>query len=1045
MSHRERDSRDRDYERDHDRDRRDKDGHRRRRSRSKEPKTIEDIVGREVSLGNFDIDAEQRKLDILMQQRRERVERWRSEQAVVKGIDTKSSKRKKDVDGSGSIDEDSQDNTMSENGEEKKKGWTLDDEDDDEQDMEVPQDMDIEEEDDDLMLPKKDNDDEDDKLVKKLINKPKKAPIEVPKEEEKPEDDPDVDPLEAFMKNITAEVKSLRTARAVKEEPVGTKAKLVVGIKTVKSELSADDSNDGTEKVPKVAAKKKPNLRHLKGELLEQNQDAMEYSSEDEATTAEDLQNMTSALSNQSKMKQIKSVTLADVTFKPFRKNFYIEVPELAQMSTEEVDAYRELLEGIKVKGKNCPKPIKNWAQAGLSRRVMDVLSKYNYQKPTPIQAQAIPAIMSGRDLIGIAKTGSGKTLAFLLPMFRHILDQEPLESGDGPIGIILTPTRELATQIYAEAKKFCKKLNLRVVAVYGGTPISEQIGELKPGAEIVVCTPGRMIDMLAANNGRVTNLRRTTYVVLDEADRMFDLGFEPQVMRILDTVRPDRQMVMFSATFPRLMEALARKVLEKPIEVIVGGRSVVCKEVEQNTVIVSEDDKFLKLLEILGRHLQEENRVAIVFVDKQESADTLLKELMIARYTCLALHGGIDQQDRDSIISDFKHGRVQVLVATSVAARGLDVKNCCLVVNYDCPNHYEDYVHRVGRTGRAGTKGVSYTLITPDQGRNAGDVIKAFENSNVPVPEDVAALFERYKLEQQIAGKEVKTGTGGFSGRGFKFNEEEAQFASDQKKFQKKAFGLQDSDDEDENDLDSDIMTMLAPKTTVKQIAAPTLPPPGCGPNNAADPVTATSDKLDAARRLAAKLAGLAGTAQQPGASSSAEAFLKGDPMSKLGSSAAANIAKSIAEQRAERLHAKLNYIPRDIEYDEDGEMVRVQVPETSGLGIPGVVADSMQRFEEELEINDFPQQARWRVTSREALAQISEYSEAGLTVRGTFYAPGAKVPEGERKLYLAIEATNELAVTKARKEIIRLIKEELTKMSNSFQPVNKGRYKVV
>ena len=223
---------------------------------------------------------------------------------------------------------------------------------------------------------------------------------------------------------------------------------------------------------------------------------------------------------------------------------------------------------------------------------------------------------MSGRDLIGIAKTGSGKTLAFLIPMFRHILDQPRLESGDGPIAIIMTPTRELATQIYAQCRKFTKYLyhtgrgessmggketRLRVVAVYGGTPISEQIGDLKPGAEIVVCTPGRMIDMLAANSGRVTNVRRCTYVVLDVADRMFDIGFEPQIMRIIDGIRPDRQTVMFSATFPRIMEALARRILDKPIEVQVGGRSVVCKEVEQNVVIINDDDKFLKLLGILG------------------------------------------------------------------------------------------------------------------------------------------------------------------------------------------------------------------------------------------------------------------------------------------------------------------------------------------------------------------------------------------------------------------------------------------------------------
>lgn len=205
-------------------------------------------------------------------------------------------------------------------------------------------------------------------------------------------------------------------------------------------------------------------------------------------------------------------------------------------MTNEEVEKYREEREGIRVKGKNCPKPIKSWAQCGVTRKELDVLRKLGYKEPTPIQSQAIPAIMSGRDLIGIAKTGSGKTLAFLLPMFRHIRAQEPLSDGDGPIALIMTPTRELCMQIGKDSKKFTKSLNLSHVCVYGGTGISEQIAELKRGAEIIVCTPGRMIDMLAANNGRVTNLKRVTYVVLDEADRMFDMGFEPQVnLFILD------------------------------------------------------------------------------------------------------------------------------------------------------------------------------------------------------------------------------------------------------------------------------------------------------------------------------------------------------------------------------------------------------------------------------------------------------------------------------------------------------------------------------
>lgn len=186
-------------------------------------------------------------------------------------------------------------------------------------------------------------------------------------------------------------------------------------------------------------------------------------------------------------------------------------------------------MEGVKIRGKNCPRPIREWIQCGLPDKVYDVIRREAYKAPFAIQQQAIPAIMSGRDVIACAKTGSGKTLAFVLPMLRHVLDQPPAGNGEGAIAIILAPTRELATQIFNECKKFCKHLNLRVVCVYGGASVAEQITLLKRGAEIIVATPGRMIDMLCANSGRLTNLQRCTYLVLDEADRMFDMGFEPQ------------------------------------------------------------------------------------------------------------------------------------------------------------------------------------------------------------------------------------------------------------------------------------------------------------------------------------------------------------------------------------------------------------------------------------------------------------------------------------------------------------------------------------
>ncbi|KAM6299649.1 putative ATP-dependent RNA helicase DDX46 isoform 3-T3 [Aegotheles albertisi] len=816
------------------------------------------------------------------------------------------------------------------------------------------------------------------------------------KEDEEVEDE-ELDPLDAYMEEVKEEVKKFNI-RGVKgggsEKKTGPTVTKVVTVVTTKKAA--------------VESEKK------KGELMENDQDAMEYSSEEEEV---DLQ--TALTGYQTKQRKLlEPVDHGKIEYEPFRKNFYVEVPELAKMTAEEVNVYRLELEGITVKGKGCPKPIKTWVQCGISMKILTALKKHGYEKPTPIQTQAIPAIMNGRDLIGIAKTGSGKTIAFLLPMFRHIMDQRALEEGEGPIAVIMTPTRELALQITKECKKFSKTLGLRVVCVYGGTGISEQIAELKRGAEIIVCTPGRMIDMLAANNGRVTNLRRVTYVVLDEADRMFDMGFEPQVMRIVDNVRPDRQTVMFSATFPRAMEALARRILSKPIEVQVGGRSVVCSDVEQHVIVIEEENKFLKLLELLG--LYQEKGSVIIFVDKQEHADGLLKDLMRASYPCLSLHGGIDQYDRDSIINDFKNGTCKLLVATSVAARGLDVKQLMLVVNYSCPNHYEDYVHRAGRTGRAGNKGYAYTFITEDQARYAGDIIKALELSGNPIPSDLEKLWANFKDQQKAEGKLIKKSSG-FSGKGFKFDETEQALANERKKLQKAALGLQDSDDEDTAvDIDEQIESMFNSKKRVKDMAAP-------GTSNAPAPSAGNAEKLEIAKRLALRINAQKnlGAEAQDVMQQATNAILRGGTIQ-----APTVSAKTIAEQLAEKINAKLNYVPIEKQEEEKQD---------------GGQNESFKRYEEELEINDFPQTARWKVTSKEALQRISEYSEAAITIRGTYFPPGKEPKEGERKIYLAIESANELAVQKAKAEITRLIKEELIRLQNSYQPTNKGRYKVL
>jgi ATP-dependent RNA helicase DDX46/PRP5 len=542
-------------------------------------------------------------------------------------------------------------------------------------------------------------------------------------------EDEEEDPLDAFMKGNTEEVKKVN-----KEDEAKFGGPVTSG---PRSEVLNEDDDIGDDDEPQ----------------------------RDGPMTAEDI---LALAAKKAKKKDLPVAQHGKITYEPFRKKFYVPNQETNDMDEEDVELMRVEMDGIKIRGADCPRPVRNWGAFGLPAGCYDVIKRLGYTAPTSIQAQAIPAIMSGRDIIGVAKTGSGKTIAFLLPLFRHIKDQRPLETGEGPMALIMTPTRELATQIWRESKPFLMALGMRAVCAYGGAPLSEQIGDMKKGTEVVVCTPGRMIDLLTANSGRVTNLRRCTYLVLDEADRMFDMGFEPQVsigrlipacvseltlslilqvMKIVNNIRPDRQTLLFSATFPAKMDALARKILIKPLEITVGGRSVVAKEITQQVEIRDADQKFLRLLEILGemgeKHKDEEDFRTLIFVERQESADELFRELMRKGYICTSLHGGKDQVDRDQAIADFKLGYIPIVIATSVAARGLDVKELKLVINYDCPNHMEDYVHRAGRTGRAGNSGTCVTFVQSDQERYAVDIVRALKASEATVPPELEKMSE--------------------------------------------------------------------------------------------------------------------------------------------------------------------------------------------------------------------------------------------------------------------------------------------------------------
>ncbi|KAJ3322578.1 pre-mRNA processing RNA-helicase [Boothiomyces sp. JEL0866] len=687
------------------------------------------------------------------------------------------------------------------------------------------------------------------------------------------------------------------------------------------------------------------------------------------------------------KKKELLEVDHSKMKYEPFRKDFYKEPPDLATMTDEEVDQKRLDLDGIHVRGKNCPKPVEKWTQFGMPPGVHEVIKKLlKYERPTPIQAQAIPAIMSGRDVIGISKTGSGKTMAFILPMFRHIKDQRPSGPQEGPIGLVMTPTRELAVQIHREIKYFAKVLNLRAVCCYGGSPIKDQIAELKKGADIIVCTPGRMIDLLCANNGRVTNLKRVTYLVLDEADRMFDLGFEPQVMRMIGNVRPDRQCVLFSATFPRFMEALARKILKKPLEILVGVRSIVASDVTQIVeVIENEEAKFLRLLAVLGKCSDENpNSKFLIFVDRQEAADAMLSNLFKRGYPCLALHGGKDQADRDSVISDFKSGATNILVATSIGARGLDVKDLNVVINYECPNHHEDYVHRCGRTGRAGNKGTAYTFILHEQAAYGADIIKALTQSGVPVPKELDNLVQRF-LDRARIGLERIPGSG-FGGRGLaKLVADREQF----KKIQAREHGGADLSDEEEIEVDEN-----------------------------GEPIKKKPEK----------------NKEKP------EEDLK-QYKPKVNKPAELQLAKNnqMMLEAKERLARN-----GGLTAEEKARQAVIEIAKTHQM-MGRVTSDAKCWFE--IEVNDYAQKARMKVTSKETVNRIINDTGCAITVRGEYVQKGKKPRPGVRKLFLFIEADNQWCIDRAKAEIKAvLIETEAEDMAESGQTgTTIGRYTVI
>jgi ATP-dependent RNA helicase DDX5/DBP2 len=411
-----------------------------------------------------------------------------------------------------------------------------------------------------------------------------------------------------------------------------------------------------------------------------------------------------------------------------FEKNFYRENETVKSRSEQEIEKYRKL-HRMTIFGSNVPRPVFNFEEAGFPANVLEEVKQMGFDNPTSIQSQGWPMALSGRDVVGIAQTGSGKTLAFCLPAMLHINAQPPLKYGDGPVALILCPTRELALQIQSQCSNFGKSLRIRNTCVYGGVSKGPQIRDLQRGCEIVIATPGRLIDLLEMGK---TNLRRVTYLVLDEADRMLDMGFEPQLRKIVDQIRPDRQTLMWSATWPKEVQALARDYQKDFIQVNIGSLDLAAShKVTQHVEVMEENEKLFRILDKIKNLMSDNNEYkTIVFTATKRTADDLTRSLRSEGVPALAIHGDKSQQERDWVLNEFRTGRTMVMVATDVAARGLDVKDIKFVLNYDMPGNIEDYVHRIGRTGRAGAEGTSISYFTSANSNLAKELIKILQEA---------------------------------------------------------------------------------------------------------------------------------------------------------------------------------------------------------------------------------------------------------------------------------------------------------------------------
>lgn len=445
---------------------------------------------------------------------------------------------------------------------------------------------------------------------------------------------------------------------------------------------------------------------------------------------------------------------------------------------------------GIATKGGAIPLPMRSWNESNLPHRLLDIVAQVGYEEPTPIQRAAIPIALQARDLIGVAVTGSGKTAAFLLPLLVYISELPPLNEftkNDGPYALILAPTRELVQQIESEARKFATPLGFTVVSIVGGHSLEEQAYALRNGAEIIVATPGRLVDCIER---RLLVLGQCCYIIMDEADRMIDQGFEEPLTKILEALpvtneKPDtedaenpqlmtrylggkdryRQTMMYTATMPPIVEKIAKKYLRRPAIVTIGNVGEAVDTVEQRVEFVSGEDKRKKRLQEILNSGQFQPPI-IVFVNIKRNCDTVARDIKQMGFSAVTLHGSKTQEQREAALDSIRNGQTDILVATDLAGRGIDVPDVSLVVNFNMAGSIESYTHRIGRTGRAGKSGVAITFLGPEDNDVLYDLKQIMSKSSISkVPEEL----RRHEAAQSkpVRGQKKMEESSGFGGKG--------------------------------------------------------------------------------------------------------------------------------------------------------------------------------------------------------------------------------------------------------------------------------------